>query len=107
MTDQAAQAAKASASTMMRYDANKKSMAVSYLLWIFLSGFGAHRYYHMRVGSGLAQLGLFVVGFVLTPIAGIGLILILPAVVWVIVDAFLIPGWVRDHNNKLAANLSA
>jgi hypothetical protein len=32
MTDQTAAAAKATASTMMRYDANKKSMVVSYLL---------------------------------------------------------------------------
>jgi hypothetical protein len=28
-------------------------------------------------------------------------------VVWVLVDAFLIPGWVRNQNNLLAAQLGA
>jgi hypothetical protein len=45
MTDQTAAAAKATASTMMRYDANKKSMVVSYLLWFFLGMLGAHRFF--------------------------------------------------------------
>ena len=52
MIDQATQAAQASAATMMRYDANKKSIGVSYLLWFFLGGLGAHRFYNGRTGSG-------------------------------------------------------
>jgi len=28
-------------------------------------------------------------------------------VVWVLVDAFLIPGWVRNQNNLLAVQLGA
>jgi hypothetical protein len=28
-------------------------------------------------------------------------------VVWVLVDAFLIPGWVRNQNNLLAMQLGA
>jgi len=28
-------------------------------------------------------------------------------IVWAIVDAFLIPGWVRQQNNLLAAQLGA
>jgi TM2 domain-containing membrane protein YozV len=69
MTDQIAQAAaQASAATMMRYDANKKSIGVSYLLWFFLGGFGAHRFYNGRIGGGIAQLALLIVGGVTSAI---------------------------------------
>jgi hypothetical protein len=27
--------------------------------------------------------------------------------IWVLVDAFLIPGWVRTYNNHLASSLGA
>ena len=40
---------------MMRYDANKKSVIVTYLLWFFLGMFGVHRFY----------LGKWVSGFIL------------------------------------------
>jgi TM2 domain-containing membrane protein YozV len=107
VSDNAVQAAaQASAATMMRYDANKKSMAVSYLLWLFLSGFGAHRFYNGRTGSGIAQLALLIVGAATSPI-GIGLFLLGALGIWILVDAFLIPGWVGEHNNRLASSLGA
>jgi hypothetical protein len=37
-------------------------------------------------------------------VTGIGLPI---TVVWVLIDAFLIPGWVRDQNNLLVAQLGA
>jgi TM2 domain-containing membrane protein YozV len=106
MSDQATQAAQASAATMMRSDANKKSMGVSYLLWLFLGGFGAHQFYNGRTGLGIGQLALLIVGFLTSPL-GIGFFLLAALGLWVLVDAFLIPGWVRAHNNKLAASLGA
>jgi TM2 domain-containing membrane protein YozV len=106
MTDQIAQAAQASAATMMRYDANKKSMGVSYLLWFFPGGLGAHRFYNGRTGSGIAQLALLIVGAVTSAI-GVGLFLLAALGVWALVDAFLIPGWVGEHNNRLATSLGA
>ena len=106
MSNQAAQAAQGSAATMMRYDANKKSMGVSYVLWFFLGWLGAHRFYNGKTGSGIAQLAIFIAGFLLTFI-GIGVIVLGALSVWVIVDAFLIPGWVRAHNNSLATSLGA
>ena len=106
MTNQATQAAQGSAAAMMRYDANKKSMGVSYLLWFFIGLLGAHRFYNGRTGSGIAQLAIFIVGFLLTFI-GIGVFVLGALGIWVIVDAFLIPGWVRDHNNSLATSLGA
>jgi hypothetical protein len=40
------------------------------------------------------------------PIAGgFGLIFILPVAVWVVVDAFLIPGWVSTFNARLLSEL--
>lgn len=106
MTSEATQAAHASAATMMRYDANKKSMGVSYLLWFFVGMLGAHRFYNGRTGSGIAQLAIFVVGFLLTFI-GIGLFVLGALGIWVLIDAFLIPSWVREHNNRLASSLGA
>ena len=82
---------------MMAYESKKRSVLIAYLLWIFLGGVGAHRYYNGRVGTGLAIMGLTVLGW-LTLALVIGAAFLLAAAVWVIVDAFLIPGWVSRHN---------
>lgn len=81
---------------LMLYDANKKSSVVAYLLWFFLGMFGAHNFYLKRIGIAVAQLILTitVIGSIVT-------------LVWIIVDAFLIPGFVRNQNNLLAAQLGA
>jgi TM2 domain-containing membrane protein YozV len=65
-------------------------------LWFFLGLLGAHNFYLKRTGVAVAQLILSItlVGAVVT-------------LVWVIVDAFLIPGWVRRQNNLLAMQLGA
>ena len=105
MTNQAAEA-KATASVMMRYDANKKSMVVSYLLWFFLGMLGAHRFFLDQRNGAIAQLALFLVGLV-TSFIGVGIIILGGLAIWVIVDAFLIPGWVTEHNNRLATSLGA
>jgi TM2 domain-containing membrane protein YozV len=84
------------ARVLMLYEANKKTALVAYLLWFFLGLFGAHNFYLGRTGVAVAQLilSLILVGMVIT-------------IVWVIVDAFLIPSWVRQQNNLLAAQLGA
>lgn len=81
---------------LMLYEANKKTALVAYLLWFFLGLFGAHNFYLGRIGVAVTQLilSLIVVGMIIT-------------VFWVLVDAFLIPGWVRRQNNLLAAQLGA
>jgi TM2 domain-containing membrane protein YozV len=81
---------------LMLFEANKKTALVAYILWFFLGLFGAHNFYLGRTGVAVAQLilSLIVIGLVIT-------------FVWVIVDAFLIPGWVRRQNNLLAAQLGA
>ena len=84
------------ARVLMLYEANKKTALVAYLLWFFLGWFGAHNFYLERTGVAVAQLILTItlVGMVIT-------------FFWVLVDAFLIPGWVRRQNNLLAAQLGA
>ncbi|WP_017973279.1 TM2 domain-containing protein [Actinopolyspora halophila] len=79
---------------LMEYQARQKSLVVSYILWLFLGMFGGHRFYGKRVGTAVAQLvcTVTVIGSIIT-------------VVWIIVDAFLIPGWIRDHNLQLAEEL--
>jgi TM2 domain-containing membrane protein YozV len=81
---------------MLLFEANKKTAVVAYLLWFFLGLFGAHNFYLKRTGVAVAQLilTLTVIGMLIT-------------IVWVFVDAFLIPGWVRNQNNLLAAQLGA
>jgi TM2 domain-containing membrane protein YozV len=84
------------ARVLMLYEANKKTAMVAYLLWFFLGLFGGHNFYLGRTGVAVTQLilSLIVVGLIIT-------------IFWVLVDAFLIPGWVRRQNNLLAAQLGA
>jgi TM2 domain-containing membrane protein YozV len=81
---------------MMMFEANKKQTVVAYLLWFFVGYFGGHNFYLGRTGVAVAQLilSLTIIGLLIT-------------FFWHIVDAFLIPGWVRRQNNLLAMQLGA
>ncbi|MCP3902207.1 MAG: TM2 domain-containing protein [Planctomycetes bacterium] len=72
-----------------------KSTGVAYLLWFFLGGFGAHRFYCGRTGSAFGMLGLSI-GSVLTAPFLIGLLGFPALFVWWIVDAFLIGKWINE-----------
>lgn len=89
------------ASTMMRYDAMKKSMVAAYVLWWFLGLFGAHRFYLNRTGSAVAMLVITLVSLPLMFFL-VGFITIGITSIWWVVDAFLIPDMIRDHNLRLA-----
>lgn len=88
------------AQRMMLFDANKKSTGVAYVLWIFLGMFGAHRFYTGRIGTAVVILTMTLVGLILLP-------LLLIAAIWVLIDAFLIPEWIRVYNNDLVLRLTA
>src|SRR4051812_7507963 len=85
----------------MHYDANKKSVGVAYVLWFLFGGFGAHRFYLSRIGTGVLMLVLFIGAFLTAGILGI------PLAIWLIIDAFLIPDMVRSYNNQLIEMLTS
>lgn len=63
---------------------------LAYVLWFFLGFFSAHRFYLGRPGTAVFQLLLNCVV--------VGLL-------WTLIDAFLIPGMVRDKKNEIRANV--
>ncbi|MGI4797822.1 MAG: TM2 domain-containing protein [Janthinobacterium lividum] len=85
---------------LMRYDAAKKSVGVAYMLWFFLGAFGVHRFYLGSWGIGVLILACTTLAFVTFGLTGLvsGLIMVL--------DLFLIPGKVRQHNERLIASLA-
>lgn len=68
-----------------------KNIVVAYLLWFFLGLFSAHRFYLGRAGSAILQIVLYfvLVGFI-----------------WLLIDAFLIPGMVQQHREALRQRLT-
>lgn len=89
------------ARSQMLYQANSKSVGVTYLLWFFLGAFGGHRFYAGRAGTAAIFIALTIIGWA-TAIVGIGFVLLGVVGIWWLIDAFLIPGWIRNHNTLLA-----
>ena len=79
---------------MIEYNEEKKNLAVTYVLWGFVGWFGAHRFYLGETGTAVAQLilTLTLVGAIVT-------------FVWLIVDAVIIPGMVKDINSDILAEI--
>ncbi len=82
------------------YDAHKKSLLITYLLWWFLGAFGAHRFYLGAINSAVAMLVLLIASTVLT-ILVVGLLGFVVLGLWWLIDAFLIPGMVTRANIDL------
>ncbi len=91
---------------MLLYNSNAKSMGIAYVLWFFLGTLGGHRFYASKTGSAVTQLLLTILGWA-TVALGVGFLFLIVVGIWVLVDAFLIPGWIRSHNNMLAVQLGA
>ncbi|CDX22133.1 conserved hypothetical protein [Mesorhizobium plurifarium] len=81
-----------------------KSAGVAYLLWFLLGALGAHRFYLGRTGTGIAELLLFIFGW-MTIVIGVGALLLVALGIWVLVDAFLIPGMVQAHKADVRKRL--
>ncbi len=92
---------------MMAFESQKKSAGIAYVLWFFAGGFGGHRFYLGRTGSAVGQLVLALLGWPLLFAAGFGLVLLAPLGVWLIVDLFLIPGIISEHNGVLMKRLNS
>ena len=82
--------------------APRKEMSSAYLLLIFLGGLGIHRFYLNRTGSAVAMLLMSIVGWS-TSLFIVGWFFVAAVWVWMIVDLFLVPSMVREHNARNAA----
>lgn len=91
--------------TLMAFETQKKSTAVTYILWFFLGGVSAHRFYLGKYATAITQLLLSVVGAITVWVFGLGLLLLIPLGVWLLVDLFIIPGMVRELNTRLMNRL--
>ncbi|MEG3174798.1 TM2 domain-containing protein [Sphingomonas sp. RB3P16] len=67
------------------------STGVAYLFWLFLWFVSAHRFYLGRPGTAILQIlsYFFLIGFV-----------------WLLIDAFLIPGMIREKRNEIRQTLA-
>ena len=74
---------------------DKPSIAVAYILLIFLGALGAHRFYLGRTGTGIIMLLISLTFF--------GLIITL---IWAFIDLFLIPGMIREKIDALRQKLT-
>jgi len=71
------------------------STLITYLVWFFLGTIGGHRFLTGRVGTGLIMLTLHVLGWLTWWLLGFGYLLLGIVGVWWLIDALLIPGWLR------------
>jgi TM2 domain-containing membrane protein YozV len=94
------------AKAMMAFESAKKSTGISYLLWFFFGGIGAHRFYLGRTNSAIGMVVLLVASFILS-FFFIGVFGYIALLIWVIVDAFLIPGIAREYNQTLMQRIEA
>ena len=85
---------------------SEKSMAVAYLLLIFLGQLGLHRFYVGRSGSAITQLLLGLCGWATAWII-VGFIPLAILWIWLVADLFLTAGLVRQANEALHATASA
>lgn len=70
------------------FEKRKKSTLVTWLLWFFLGGFGGHRYYLGKYGTGIAMtLTIGALGF------------------WTFIDLFLINGMLNKKNEEIEAEI--
>lgn len=79
----------------------ERSMWMAYLLWFLIGQFSSHRFYLGATGSAFAQLGMLFVGVILAANGGgalmVSLFLLVPWLLWLLADAFLIPGLHKKH----------
>lgn len=78
---------------------SQKEVGITYILWLLLGTLGVHRFYLGFNSSAAVMLVLTVLGWI-TAVLLVGFVLLAVVWVWVIADAFLIPGLVRTANGQ-------
>lgn len=86
----------------------QKTTTTAYLLWFFLGGISAHRFYLRRPLTAIGQTVLWYVSlmFYMAGFGGAGFLTI-AGLLWIFADAFLIPNMIRETNDRLRAGLKA
>lgn len=80
----------------------EKSLGTAYLLWFFLGGFSAHRFYLGFPASGAIQVALMGLGYgLIFSKSPAGLIFLLGWSLWLLADAVLIIAMHRKANERL------
>jgi TM2 domain-containing membrane protein YozV len=80
----------------------EKSTGTAYLLWFFLCGLSAHRFYLGFSTSAVIQFALMPIGYAMVFAGSFGgLLPILCGALWMLADAFLIPSMAREANRRI------
>jgi TM2 domain-containing membrane protein YozV len=91
---------RASSAAMPVY-APEKTNGTAYLLWFFLGGLSAHRFYLGSPVSAAIQLSLTPLGYgLLIGKSPAGFFILLAVWLWILSDAFVIPSLTRDANAR-------
>ena len=79
----------------------RKTNGTAYLLWFFLGGVSAHRFYLGYRISAIIQMLLTPIGYAMMMTKSPGGLAIVPAAgLWILLDAVLIPGMVTRTNER-------
>jgi hypothetical protein len=80
---------------------SRKTMGTAYLLWFFLGGVSAHRFYLGFRTSAIVQMLLTPLGYaMLWSKSPAGLLFVPVAGLWILADVFMIPGMVAKANDR-------
>lgn len=90
---------------LLHYQAHCKSAGLAFALCFFLGPLGAHRFYAGKTGSAVTMLVISLVSFPLCFFL-IGFVGVFVVLIWVLMDAFSVTDWIRDHNSRLAHSLA-
>ena len=79
----------------------EKSTGTAYLLWFFLCGLSAHRFYLGYSTSAVIQLALMPIGYAMVFAGSLaGALPIFAGGLWMLGDVFAIPSMARQANRK-------
>jgi TM2 domain-containing membrane protein YozV len=95
-----------SQSEMIRFEAEKKSAGLAFVLCWILGNFGAHRFY-MKKPHAVTKLVIMLISIPLIFLFCFGYIGILAMTIWSIVDLFYISGWVKEYNTALLTKIQS
>jgi TM2 domain-containing membrane protein YozV len=88
---------------LLRFEAEKKSAGLAFVLCWLLGVWGAHRFYLGRPHA----VTMLIITLVSIPLCFIliGFVSLTAVWVWMIVDLFSVSGWVKEHNTALLGRI--